>query len=270
MRVLLADGDHSTLVKLERICKTVEGVEMIGVVLDVAKAVCLAAQEKADLIFLGITPDETDLLALSHQLRAARPKLQIVFVAADEQFAMDAWRADACGYLLKPVDAAVVRQVLSRAGLLWAVEKGEGIELSTFGRFDMFVNGRPVEFKHEKARELLALMTARLGGTTTMDVVIDRLWEGEEYTDAVKVKYRKAVMHLRQTLDGLGLSWMLHAARGRLWMDFTGVKCDFFDLVHGDPHAFALYHGAFMTEFSWSEYYLPLTEHLAQEFLKKS
>lgn len=270
MKLLLVDSSPSALAELKRLCQTVDPEASCAAFTKRQAALDHAAHEDVDLLFFSVSPPHENVSSFVTQLRETCPAMQVAFIAEKEDFAMDAWRADACAYLLKPVDAGAVRRALEKARRLRGVAGPDRIELSTFGRFDLFLNGRAVKFKHEKARELLALMTARLGGTTTMDVIIDRLWEGEEYTNAVKVKYRKAVMHLRQTLNSLGLSWMLHAARGQIWMDFTGVKCDFFGLIHGDPRAFALYHGAFMTEFSWSEYYLPMTEHLAQEFSKNN
>ena len=179
---------------------------------------------------------------------------------------MDAWRADACAYLVKPIDRPALRHALDKAHLLRSATLFAQVRINTFGRFDLFVNGRAVEFKHAKARELLALMTARLGGDTAMDVIIERLWEGAEYTTSVKAKYRKAVMHLRETLAEVGLSHILLSSRGHLRVDFSGVKCDYFDLIRGNPGAAALSGGAFMMDYSWGEFYLPMVDHLARTF----
>lgn len=269
MKILLVGGDSAARATLAGLCQEVKGVERVYAATGPAQAAARAEWEELDALVLILPLSEGDALTLLEKLRRRQPRLQVVFVADDERFAMDAWRGEACGYLVEPVDREELRKALDRACCLGGAEHTE-IELSTFGRFDLFLNGRAVKFKHEKARELLALLTARMGGTTPMDLVIDRLWEGEEYNAAVKVKYRKAVMHLRQTLNELGFPWMLHASRGQLWMDFTGIKCDYFSLIHGDPRAFALYHGAFMTDFSWSEYYLPMIERLVQDFAAKA
>ena len=166
------------------------------------------------------------------------------------------------------VDPAALQRAVDKARLLRPAALLNRVTLSTFGRFDLFINGRAVEFRHAKARELLALMTARLGGDTAMDVIIDRLWEGAEYTAPVKAKYRKAVMHLRETLAQAGLGHMLLTSRGHLRMDFSGVKCDYFDLLRGSPAAAAHYTGVFMMDYSWSEFYLPTLDHLANSLLK--
>lgn len=269
MTLLLVGGDQRMRTALAGLCQEVKGVERIYAATGPAQAVARAEWEELDALLFLLPLPEGDPLDLLRELRRRQPRLQVVFVADDERFAMDAWRGEACGYLMNPVDQGELRKALDRARRLGGAEHTE-IELSTFGRFDLFLNGRAVKFKHEKARELLAMLTARMGGTTPMDLVIDRLWEGEEYNAAVKVKYRKAVMHLRQALNDLGFPWMLHTSRGQLWMDFTGIKCDYFSLIHGDPRAFALYHGAFMTDFSWSEYYLPMIERLVREFAQKN
>ncbi len=47
----------------------------------------------------------------------------------------------------------------------------------TFGYFDLFVDERPVMFKSAKAKELLAVLVDRQGGTVTTDQIIGTLWE---------------------------------------------------------------------------------------------
>lgn len=53
------------------------------------------------------------------------------------------------------------------------------IEIRTFGYFDMFVDGRPIAFRSEKAKELLALLVDRRGGFVTSADIITALWEDE-------------------------------------------------------------------------------------------
>ena len=51
-----------------------------------------------------------------------------------------------------------------------------GIYIRTFGYFDVFVNGTPIAFRHEKAKELLAVLVDRRGGYVTAREIIACLW----------------------------------------------------------------------------------------------
>jgi hypothetical protein len=48
------------------------------------------------------------------------------------------------------------------------------ITLRTFGRFDVFLDGKLVNFTSAKAKELLALCVDRNGGDVTMEEAIDK------------------------------------------------------------------------------------------------
>lgn len=266
MNILLVDSDPLALENLAHLCQDADRTSHPASFTDPALAVDYAVQHPVELVFLemrlpGMTGPE-----LLQKLRALHPALQAAFVAASEQYAMDAWRADACAFLLKPVSLTEVRQTLIKAHRLQLPVRLNRPELRTFGRFDLFCNGQAVKFKNRKAHELLALLTARWGGVVTIELAIERLWEGEAYTEPVKVKYRKAVMNLRETLAEHGLLWMLHSARGQLWLETQGVDCDYFRLLNGDAAALALFHGAFMSDYSWSEYYIPMLDHIAESY----
>lgn len=67
------------------------------------------------------------------------------------------------------------------------------LEIHTFGRFDLFLNGHAIDFSSRKAKELLALLVARRGGIVEMEFAVDLLWEEEPFSEQVKGRFRKAV-----------------------------------------------------------------------------
>lgn len=112
-------------------------------------------------------------------------------------------------------------------------------------------------------------MVAHKGGTVNMELAIEVLWEGVPFDEKVKGKFRKAVMHLRNTLKENGLLWMLQQERGRLCLVQRGVRCDYFRLLNGDTKAARQFHGEFMAQYSWSEWFLPMLERQAKALLQE-
>lgn len=53
------------------------------------------------------------------------------------------------------------------------------VSIRTFGYFDVFVDGKPIPFRSEKAKGLLALLVDRRGGFVTSADAIATLWEHE-------------------------------------------------------------------------------------------
>lgn len=55
------------------------------------------------------------------------------------------------------------------------------IFIRTFGYFDVFVNGSPILFRSEKAKELLALLVDRRGGYVSSSEAISILWKTNRF-----------------------------------------------------------------------------------------
>lgn len=78
------------------------------------------------------------------------------------------------------------------------------IFIRTFGYFDVFVDGVPILFRSEKAKELLALLVDRRGGYVSSSEAISILWENEPLSDQTRSRYRKVAMRLKDTLEQFG------------------------------------------------------------------
>ena len=268
MKIILVDDEPLVLEELRYLCDGLPGVELCGAFSDPARVLAYGQAHPVDFAFLDIQMPGMTGLELLKRLRVYHQDLQAAFVTAYDQYALEAYREDACDYLLKPFDKDAVCRALDKARRLLGETQNSNVEIHTFGRFDLFCGGKAVDFKSRKAKELLALLVARAGGTVDMDFAIDALWESESFEERVKVKFRKACMSLRDALREEGLLDLFQAHRGRLCLNRTGVSCDYFRLLDGDPAAARQFHGAFMSDYSWSEPYLPDLEQRAEEVLQ--
>ncbi len=98
---LLVDDEPHALKRLTAMLESFESVDVIGSVRSVAEAERFLQGRDPDVIFLDITmPGRlgVDLLA------SVRPRTKVVFVTARESYAVDAFKAGAVDYVLKPFD----------------------------------------------------------------------------------------------------------------------------------------------------------------------
>lgn len=98
---LLVDDEPNALKRLTAMLASYESVEVIGSVRSVVEAKRFLRGRDPDVIFLDITmPGRlgVDLLA------SVRPRTKVVFVTAKESYAVDAFKAGAVDYVLKPFD----------------------------------------------------------------------------------------------------------------------------------------------------------------------
>ncbi len=101
-RVLIVDDERPARENLRRLLATQSDVTYVAEARDGLDALAKLAQEKFDVLFLDIQMPELDGISLAQQLPASAPLL--VFVTAFDQFAVQAFDANAIDYLLKPFD----------------------------------------------------------------------------------------------------------------------------------------------------------------------
>ena len=101
IRALLVDDEPRALVSFASLLDTFPGVEVIGTARAVDDAERFLAGRTPDVVFLDI--DMPGRLGFD-LVPSVPPETRIVFVTAHEDRAVDAFRAGAIDYLLKPVD----------------------------------------------------------------------------------------------------------------------------------------------------------------------
>ena len=128
------------------------------------------------------------------------------------------------------------------------------IFIRTFGRFEVFVDDRPIRFKHEKAKEMLAVLVDRKGGFVSGREMIGYLWDTEDVNRVTLSRCRKVAMWLKEELNENGVGDIIES-EGRARRLCSGkVHCDLYDyLSHREKFA-DTYGGVYMSEYSWSEY----------------
>jgi len=98
---LLVDDEPRAIDRLSALLETFSGVEVIGTARDVGDAERFLAGRIPDVVFLDVNMPGR----LGFDLVGSVPqKTRIVFVTAHEDRAIDAFRAGAVDYVLKPVD----------------------------------------------------------------------------------------------------------------------------------------------------------------------
>lgn len=127
------------------------------------------------------------------------------------------------------------------------------VHIRTFGYFEIFVDGNPVIFKHPKSRELLALLVDRRGGFVGSRVAAALLWDDKEPDDTVMARYRKIAMYLSDSLEEVGIPFLVESVRGNRRVNFDSVECDLIDYLRLGEKAPVQFSGAYMNEYSWAE-----------------
>ncbi|MES2899971.1 MAG: response regulator [Pseudomonadota bacterium] len=112
MRVLIVDDEQPARDKLRRLLTDEGDVTALAEARDGVEALQMITTFGPDVVFLDIQMPEVTGLELAASLPAPAPL--IVFATAYDQYAIDAFDANAIDYLLKPYDRARLQRALER------------------------------------------------------------------------------------------------------------------------------------------------------------
>ncbi|MGI6221344.1 MAG: PAS domain S-box protein [Coriobacteriales bacterium] len=136
------------------------------------------------------------------------------------------------------------------------VSSHRDVYIRTFGHFEVFVDGAPVPFRHEKSKELLALLVDRRGGYVTSRDAISYLWENEPANKVTLARFRKVAMRLRNILEEHGIGDIVEISQRNRRINPDKVRCDLFDYLWGGPDYAQSFKGTYLSDYSWSEFTL--------------
>jgi two-component system LytT family response regulator len=115
LRSLLIDDEPNARLRLRRLLKDEEHVEVIGEAKDGLEAVAEIQRLRPDLVFLDVQMPGLDGFETLKALPADLILPLIIFVTGFHEHAMAAFDANAIAYLLKPIEPERLREMLERA-----------------------------------------------------------------------------------------------------------------------------------------------------------
>lgn len=150
-------------------------------------------------------------------------------------------------------DVPFVRALKEPQERLTEKEENKGVYIRTFGFFDVFINGRAILFRSEKAKEFFAVLVDRRGGYVAPTDIISCLWEEDSTNKRTLSRCRKVAMLLRQTLQEYGIEDIMESQNGIRRIVPEKVNCDLYHYLDGRPGAKDLFRGTYMANYSWGE-----------------
>ncbi len=130
---------------------------------------------------------------------------------------------------------------------------GKKVYIRTFGYFDVFVDGAPIAFRSQKAKELFALLVDRRGGFVSSEEAIGFLWEDEPLSSVVFARYRKIALRLKNILEEYDILDIIEVSDGKRRLIVEKTGCDYYDYLSGKEEYATLFKGSYLMNYSWGE-----------------
>ena len=227
-------------------------------------------EHNADVIITDIKMPNIDGVELAKIVKNIYPKTKIFFCTAYSEYSLAAWNMKVKGYILKPISAQKIEEVLQEMIGDWktSVDDNKLVTVKTFGDFEVFVNDCPIEFQRSKAKELLAYLVDRKGSSVTTERIAAILFEEKNYDRNVKNMTTTIISSLRKTLKKYGIEDILIKSWNQIAINVDKIKCDAYDFEKFDLIAINSYEGDYMYGYSWAEFSTPKYDKILKEFKK--
>lgn len=117
LKAILIDADPKAIYKIEKNITSLSEIEIVGTYNDPYLGMKAALNENVDVVFLETLLPRLSGIVLAKQLKQELPNLNIVFITAHKEYALDAYNLNALDYLLKPLKLSRFSKTIERLEL---------------------------------------------------------------------------------------------------------------------------------------------------------
>lgn len=182
-----------------------------GTFTDAMDAFPLFEREQIDLVFLDMEMLDVHGLQVAELILAKYPQIQLIFVTAHAQFAVDAFDVAATDYLLKPVQEQRLEKAMIKAQQVHDSRKESrtddshaNLYVRVFGGFQLLDAGQnTVKWRTKKVSELFLFLWLHQKKPLLNVVIMEQLWPEAE-PDRASVNLHTTIYQLRKTLKQYG------------------------------------------------------------------
>ncbi len=115
LRTLIVDDEPPARDRLRRLLESMDGVEILGEAANGIEAVAICDEMVPDVVLLDIRMPGMDGIETARHFNGLDKPPAVIFCTAFDQYAIDAFDAQAVGYLLKPVRRERLERALDHA-----------------------------------------------------------------------------------------------------------------------------------------------------------
>lgn len=244
--VIIEDEAHA-LQRMITLINDHPAYELIATFSNPLEALDMIPTLDVDVMLIDVEMPEMSGMVLAEKLK--RDHLQVVFVTAHSDYALDAFRVAASDYLMKPVSCGRLDKLTDRLlkvkalFMLQAEQPARPVQhaqatsrciVQCFHTYKVInANGRIVSWPTRKTEELFAYFIVHKNGIVNKWVIAECLWPDHE-VDKVLHNVHNTIYRLRETCKLYELPFKIETVNGGYIMQETGkVEVDLYAFWDG-------------------------------------
>jgi two-component SAPR family response regulator len=230
IRIAAVDDEIHALKRFERMVEKNNEVELCGLFNSGEELLAYLQEHTLDAVFLDIEMPDINGLMLSQQILDLNTDIDIVFVTAFNQHAVEAFELQAIDYIMKPLKKERLEKTITRLLKMSVVKAKPGkLFIQCFGDFEVFLNGEAIVWNNSKAKEILAFLIHKNGISVNWEKIADAVWPEYNFEKS-QANFHSNTYLLRKKLTKEGVSEILEASRGNYRIVKEGISCDLYQL----------------------------------------
>jgi two-component SAPR family response regulator len=230
IKIAAVDDEMHGLERFERIVADIKELELCGLFETGVQLLEYLKERPLDAVFLDIEMPEISGLQLSQQVLDLNEDIEIIFVTAFNQYAVEAFELQAMDYIMKPLTQERLNKTIGRLlKTQRTTPKPSKPFVQCFGDFEVFLNGEVLTWKNSKAKEVLAFLIHKQGVPVKWEKIADVVWP-DYNSEKAQTNFHATTYLLRKRLAEVGLSQILESGRGRYRVLPDQIDCDLYQL----------------------------------------
>ncbi|WP_113672844.1 response regulator [Vallitalea guaymasensis] len=288
-RTILIDDEKFALKALKHLLKKYEDIEVVGTYTDVDEAFEKMRISKVDIVFLDIEMPKMKGIHAADKISSIDPSIDIIFVTAYNDYAVDAFEINAIDYVMKPVLKRRLDKTIERIRNKHHItdkpdNESKPNKILCFRNFELFINNKIIKWRTSKSKELTAFLIYNKGEFVHRDKVIETLWPDKEYTQSIKLLHT-SIYYIRKILKEAGTGDILIYSNEMYKLSTEELCCDICEFykiedmsdkitkhnIDSLEKMISLYRGEYFEEndYSWVVHERERLSHIYMNTLKK-
>lgn len=227
IRIAAVDDEKHVLERFEKLACEFDDIELCGLFETGEQLLSYLETHCLDAVFLDIEMPEVSGLEISHKLLNLNETINIVFLTAFNQYAVEAFEVEAIDYILKPLTEARLGKTLSRLQKKkTTIKQPVKPIIHCIGDYEVIVE-KTLSWKNSKAKEVLAFLTQKGGRPANWEKIADAVWP-EYNAQKAQTNFHATMYLLRKRLAEAGISKILVCGRGDYRIVPELVDCDLY------------------------------------------
>lgn len=200
MRIVCVDDESLSLQFIEKQLEQIEGISIAAMFTNPLEAKEYILNEAIDTAFLDVQMPGINGIQLAEQILEYKPDINIVFITAYDQYAVEAFQLNALDYVIKPTTVERLHETIKRVNEKlkdtandrdsnqadWPLR----IKISNYLAFEEKPNVfQPVSWRTSKSQELFIYLLHNRNRLVEKSAIVDLLWYDHDVEKAYALLY---------------------------------------------------------------------------------